>query len=724
MPLMILALLVVALAPWCAPGVTQPFPGPVLVAGGGLAILGALTRASPRRALLPMLMLLWWALCERSSVDPYRSMLSLASLTGATAVTLTLIATVTTRKRWRGAAHTLVAAAGILCLSGLGQPPLHATFSNPDSLCPLPLTGALLALGLMPRARKHELVYLMLQSAFLMACVALTGSRAGLLALAVGLLIWVLRRAPFFTLAPVALGLGVLLLTGSLGHATERIGILSQGKDSQGLLMRQDVLVYGLQTAFHYSLLGSGPGTFALAYQEFRPTRPEAEFPASMYVNVAHDDWVEVAVETGWLGLLLWVCVQGSALKSALTSKTMRHEANGILSCLAAMAVFSSLNFVLALPALLLWWFALIGLGLSLPHEPKPLYRWLFPPVLVIAGVLTLALGIRLTRANHFLAIATQRQRELRWEESLQALDQAVKALPERPRTYAQRARVRISLAQLGPEHPEEVTRDLLQAYRLSPRDPESLRGRTDYLKLRGDLEGAETMLRVAHRQMPYQDWVLKDLLAVQVLQQKLPDACQTLRELSRHEPAYLERLAAVLALQPRQGVEQLELWRDWSEADRLAESAARQAPLEFYGWLSRRHPDNLHYLWMLAQVSPDRQALIERILASGREGDPAYELALVATRQPGRLERFLQNHPERTEARLALASLCKTPERAREVLAEGLQANGSEPRLLARMGTLLLEEGTPDLARDYFQRALELDPQNAEAKAGIPRTN
>ena len=47
-----------------------------------------------------------------------------------------------------------------------------------------------------------------------------------------------------------------------------------------------------------HPLLGSGLGTFTAVYPQVR------SFPTSLFVNAAHNDYVQLAVETGLLGML------------------------------------------------------------------------------------------------------------------------------------------------------------------------------------------------------------------------------------------------------------------------------------------------------------------------------------------------------------------------------------------------------------------------------------
>lgn len=720
--MLVFAWLLLALSPWFDPGVTRPDPGPILAAGGVVALLAASPWRSPRRALPFLLLLVWWALCSRASLDPYRSELRLSSLTGGVGLGCMLLQRAQSRRAWRLTAHLMILIATALSLTGLGQPLLAATFSNPDSFCVLPLLGTLLAAGLAAGAEGGERAYLAFATAVLASAVILTGSRAGLLGLAVGILVLALRGAPRRTLAPFALGLVVLALIGG----EVRLGPLIHGQDSQGVQMRRDVLVYGIRTAFHYAALGSGPGTFSLAYQEFRPVRPDSALPCRIYVNVAHDDFVEVAVETGFPGLVLWVGLQVAAGVAALRSRRMRSEATAALACLAALAVFSCLNFVLAVPVLLLWWFAVLGMAMALPHEPAELPRGVLPPVLMLAGMLAIGSGVRVTRCNGCLAEATRSAEGMRWEQALASLDQAVAAMPGRSHTYLERARILTNLRLLGESPGRDGGLDLLEAYRCSPRDPSVLRARTEDLCRQGRLERAERLLERAHRLMPYQDWVLEDLLRDQLLQARLTPACNTLRELSQRNEGYLDVLADLLAQHPEFGLERLDDWKTWAQVDKLAEKAARKQPAAYYPWLSLRHPDNLDYLLLASPYQSDPDASLERILESSPEEAPLYEKALIdwSNRSPTRIQRlldFVESHPERLESRLALVDRVE-PARARSLLADALARNGSDARLQARMGRILVKLGSPELARDYFARALQLDPSDAVSRADLNR--
>jgi O-antigen ligase len=70
--------------------------------------------------------------------------------------------------------------------------------------------------------------------------------------------------------------------------------------------MRLTILKDGLQMFWHKPILGWGLGTFTTVYPQFR------SFYTNLFVNAAHNDYVQVLVETGLIGFaaVVWFIVQ------------------------------------------------------------------------------------------------------------------------------------------------------------------------------------------------------------------------------------------------------------------------------------------------------------------------------------------------------------------------------------------------------------------------------
>jgi hypothetical protein len=122
-----------------------------------------------------------------------------------------------------------------------------------------------------------------------------SGSKGGwLLMLLVGLV--ALLRVPFSQRLKISLVTGVLLI-GLAGFFWKYSGFFQKGATS--VSARFDYWRAAAQTAKDNPVFGTGPGTFALAYEKIK--RPESEM-----ARLAHNDYLEQASDSGVAGLLIY----------------------------------------------------------------------------------------------------------------------------------------------------------------------------------------------------------------------------------------------------------------------------------------------------------------------------------------------------------------------------------------------------------------------------------
>ncbi len=146
----------------------------------------------------------------------------------------------------------------------------------------------------------------------MLASVALSGSRGGMVAVAVEVVVlgWFLARtqnirrslAALAVVACLAIGLVAWLDQGDLAHRLQSIPALDrEGHSATRVTIARDTL----RMTWARPLLGWGLGTFATVFPEFR------SFPTDLLVDHAHNDYLEFVAETGALGglLLLWALV-------------------------------------------------------------------------------------------------------------------------------------------------------------------------------------------------------------------------------------------------------------------------------------------------------------------------------------------------------------------------------------------------------------------------------
>ena len=177
---------------------------------------------------------------------------------------------------------------------------IFATLFYPNALA-----GALLLLLPVTLAALWQLRTLLTPAArwFLMAmagaaglgCLYWSGSKGGwLLMLLVGLV--ALLRVPFSLRLKVALVTGVLLV-GLAGFFWKHAAFFQKGATS--VSARFDYWRAAAQTAKDNPIFGTGPGTFAIAYQKIK--RPESEM-----ARLVHNDYLEQASDSGVPGLLAY----------------------------------------------------------------------------------------------------------------------------------------------------------------------------------------------------------------------------------------------------------------------------------------------------------------------------------------------------------------------------------------------------------------------------------
>ena len=110
-------------------------------------------------------------------------------------------------------------------------------------------------------------------------------------------------------------------------------------------------------------LVGWGFGTFPVVYPEFR------SFYSNFAVNAAHNDFVELAVETGLLGFVLMIAFLVLLYRAG--ARGIEHWRRDPRACMALAAlvgctgllVHSLSDFNMQVPANAMWFFALAAIA-------------------------------------------------------------------------------------------------------------------------------------------------------------------------------------------------------------------------------------------------------------------------------------------------------------------------------------------------------------------------
>jgi O-antigen ligase len=204
----------------------------------------------------------------------------------------------------------------------------------------------------------------------------LTQSRGGLIAAVVGVVVWLAmagrRYARWLILTPVVLA--VVLAIPGVGSRLVTLSDISgveQGAGDPSLQGRLGAQRAGVGMFFDHPILGIGFG-------EFRENVPEYQRSFGIQAEVldAHNLYLEIAAETGTLGLLAWGLFLGFGLFVSLRAwlvagqsgsskdRWIRLMATGVLSGLVAWLVASA--FLHAANLRILYTVLAVGVGLDL----------------------------------------------------------------------------------------------------------------------------------------------------------------------------------------------------------------------------------------------------------------------------------------------------------------------------------------------------------------------
>jgi O-antigen ligase len=136
-----------------------------------------------------------------------------------------------------------------------------------------------------------------------LACLFWSGSKGGwLLMLVLGALtVWRLPLPKWVKRGGLIAGIAAGLIVFAVKYA----GFFERGATSVGA--RFDYWQAALRTSLEKPVFGSGPGTFGVAYKAIK--RPESEMS-----RLAHNDYLQQASDSGWVGFGLYATFLGVAL--------------------------------------------------------------------------------------------------------------------------------------------------------------------------------------------------------------------------------------------------------------------------------------------------------------------------------------------------------------------------------------------------------------------------
>lgn len=248
-----------------------------------------------------------------------------------------------------------------------------------EMLVPIPLV-----LCLTRYAQGHLRTAIAAGAALMAGTIFLSGSRGGMISFVAEMILFAVVLIKMRKGTKVAAGVGVfavvtvalLLWVGGMEFARRVSTIGAETKQELSGGLRWTIDKDGLRMLAHKPILGWGLGTFPVAYPQFRT------FYTTFFINDAHDDYLQFAVETGVVGvaLILWFLV--AMYRNALRKlPDWPDDINGAvtLACLlgcTGILVHSFVDFNLQIPANAAWFYVLCGLAAS-PYrlESRPRVR-------------------------------------------------------------------------------------------------------------------------------------------------------------------------------------------------------------------------------------------------------------------------------------------------------------------------------------------------------------
>jgi len=201
-----------------------------------------------------------------------------------------------------------------------------------------------------------------------------TGSRGGLHSFAFAAALTGFIAAGFirtrqFRLAGF-LGMAVLLAAyGALVYNNKRLMGLKEGEFDRSVTIRFSMYKSGVEMLKDFPLLGTGLGAVEQAF----PFYKSADVPALKVVTHVHSDWLELFLQLGLLGGLIYIAGLAAALWQAFATwrhcRSFRLKAlyGGALGAVAAALCHNFVEFGSQMPANALYFYTLLGALASAP---------------------------------------------------------------------------------------------------------------------------------------------------------------------------------------------------------------------------------------------------------------------------------------------------------------------------------------------------------------------
>jgi O-antigen ligase len=237
-----------------------------------------------------------------------------------------------------------------------------------EMLVPIPLVFCLTRY-----AQGHLRTAVAAGAALMAGTIFLSGSRGGMISFVAEMILFAIVLIKMQKGTKVAAGVGVfavvivalLLWVGGTEFARRVSTIGAETKQELSGGLRWTIDKDGLRMLAHKPILGWGFGTFPVAYPQFRT------FYTTFFINDAHNDYLQLAVETGVVGVALMVWFLVAMYRAAFRKlPDWPDDINGAvtLACLlgcTGILVHSFVDFNLQIPANAAWFYVLCGVAAS-----------------------------------------------------------------------------------------------------------------------------------------------------------------------------------------------------------------------------------------------------------------------------------------------------------------------------------------------------------------------
>lgn len=354
-------------------------------------------------------------------------------------------------------------------------------------------------------------------AAALALCVILMArSRSGFWAICAAAAFWMLRRGKgrlLFCAVLALLALAALLPAGSVVRFLKL--------DTVGGWKRPQIWGAALKAAQDHPFLGEGPGNFE---QGFIRHNFVSGFAAryGMSSDHAHSEPLEIAAETGWVGLALFLAALTASLRRLPRQPTLSQEAG--FYALTAMAAQCLVDNMLHLPSLALLFFSALACAQK-DRPPEQPTRGARAWRLACLGGLALSSTAWIPRR----LVESCRARYERESDANGRLEAALRCARLFPSDYYHHEMLAYSWLGLRPSHFEQALEALRRAARLNPTSALYPKMQAEILRLRGrwqdvaaladkavelepDYQGARLLRAEAWARLGHPDWARQEM--------------------------------------------------------------------------------------------------------------------------------------------------------------------------------------------------------------------